>query len=246
MSRYFIRLSYQGSRYNGWQIQPHIGTITVQGMIEESLRTLLQEKVELTGCGRTDAGVHARDYFAHFDASNLDVVALMYKMNRMLPDDIAIHDIMPVHDTAHARFDAISRAYQYTLHTAKLPFEHESFYYTYDTPILAKLNEAAILLLDFHDFETFCKSKSDVKTTLCSISESFWVQDGHSFKYRITSDRFLRGMIRLVVGMCLNVSRGVVSMQEVRDALTSKKKLDMNWSVPPDGLMLCDIKYPYL
>jgi tRNA pseudouridine38-40 synthase len=227
-------------------VQPHIGTITVQGEIQKTLKTLLQEEVELTGCGRTDGGVHAKDFFAHFDALNLDTSALMYKMNRMLPDDIAIHDIIPVHDEAHARFDAISRTYQYALHTVKLPFEHESFYFTYDSPILAKLNEAASLLLEFKDFETFCKSKSDVNTTICNVRESFWVQDGPCFKFSITSDRFLRGMIRLVVGMCLNVSRGVVSMQEVREALTSKKKLDMNWSVPPYGLMLCDIKYPYL
>lgn len=246
MARYFIRLSYHGAAYNGWQIQPHIGTITVQGTIEKALKTLLQCEMSLTGCGRTDTGVHAKDYYAHFDGNIMDVELLKYKMNRILPDDIAIHDIISVHDDAHARFDAISRAYEYALHIRKSPFQHESFYYNYLSLDLTKLNEAAAILLEYQDFASFCKSKSDVQTTLCKIKESYWRRDGDNFVYRITADRFLRGMIRLVVGMCLNVARDAITIQEVKGALESKRKLDMNWSVPPDGLMLCDIRYPYL
>jgi tRNA pseudouridine38-40 synthase len=233
--------------YNGWQNQPHEGTATIQNEIEKSLSLLLRSPIGIIGCGRTDTGVHASNYFAHFDSEPLaDIGTLIHRLNRMLPDDIVIHDILPMSDTAHARFDAISRSYIYTLHTSKSPFAFNSFYYTYEKPDLLLLNQAAGLMTEFEDFTTFCKLNSDVRTMICKISESYWEQNGDQYVYRITADRFLRGMIRLIVGMCLNVSRGKLSPDEVREAIRNKQRTGQDWSVPASGLMLCDIRYPYL
>ena len=246
--RYFIQLSYCGTPYNGWQSKPHLGTITVQSEIENVMTTLLREPISLTGCGRTDTGVHARDYFAHFDISEelSDLSSVIFRINKMLPSDIAIHNIYKVSDSAHARFDAISRSYQYHLHTAKSPFLIHSHFYTYGSLDLKILNEAASIVLEYKDFTTFCKSNTDVKTMICLIEKSYWTKEGNTFVYHITSDRFLRGMIRLIVGMCLNVCRGKLTTDEVRYAIDNKIKTKHDWSVPAVGLFLCDIRYPYL
>jgi tRNA pseudouridine38-40 synthase len=244
LNRYFIRLSYCGTKYNGWQVQPHKGTATVQGTLENAMTLYLRTPISLVGCGRTDTGVHARDYIAHFEILDVpDLKSAVYRINKILPADIAVHDIFEVDLQAHARFDAISRSYHYDLHTEKSPFHPYSFYYVYEKPDLALLNEAAAIILQYSEFDTFCKMHSDVKTTKCRIEESFWIQDGAHYRYRITADRFLRGMIRLIVGMCLQVARGKVSLKEVHIALATKQKLDQDWSVPAEGLMLCDIKY---
>jgi len=242
--RYFIKLSYIGTAYNGWQKQPH--SKTVQQTLEETLYTFLRFPIELTGCGRTDTGVHARDYIAHFDAPHLlNISEIPYKANKILPLDIAIHDIYQVQKSAHARFDAISRSYEYKLHIEKNPFAHESYYYRYDVPSIEKLNEAAQILLEYHDFYTFCKENTDVKTTLCQISECFWTEkDGH-YLFKITADRFLRGMIRMIVGMCLDICRNHLLIEEVKTALSKKERLERHWSVPAEGLTLCDIQYDF-
>lgn len=247
MARYFIRLSYCGTAYNGWQNQPHAGTTTIQSVIENALFTFLRQKVEITGCGRTDKGVHARDYFAHFDLAPLDEIpTLIFRLNKLLPDDIAVHDIIQVTEDAHARFDATLRSYEYHLHTEKSPFDIHSFYYTYDTPNIEILNEVAELMLDHVDFTTFCKFHTDVKTMNCHITESRWEKIGNQYIYRIKADRFLRGMIRLIVGVCLQVSRGKLTIEEVKTAMSEKRRTGQDWSVPAEGLFLCDIKYPYL
>ena len=247
MARFFIRLSYCGTAYNGWQNQPHEGTITIQSVIENALNTLLRQKIDITGCGRTDKGVHAKDYFAHFDIESLDEIpTLIFRLNKLLPQDIAVHEIMKVDDNAHARFDAITRSYEYHLHTEKSPFDFHSFYYTYATPKIEKLNEVAGLMIDHIDFTTFCKFHTDVKTMNCLITESRWEQNGNRYIYRITADRFLRGMIRLIVGACLQVSRGKLTVEEVQIALSEKRRTGHDWSVPASGLLLCDIRYPYL
>lgn len=244
MARYFIRLSYCGTAYNGWQSQPHVGTTTVQGTVESVLSTLLQEQVNIVGCGRTDTGVHAKNYFAHVDIIKpMDGTNLVYRANKLLPEDIAIHEIIAVSDMAHARFDAISRSYEYHLHTAKSPFEPFSYYYYYDKPNLEKLNEAAQLLLEYVDFTTFCKLHSDVNTMYCKLTESQWIQEGDTYIYKVTSDRFLRGMIRLIVGMCLQVSRGKLTLEAVKHAMDHQNRLTQDWSVPAIGLVLCDIRY---
>lgn len=247
MARYFIRLSYCGTAYNGWQNQPHAGTTTIQSVIENALFTFLRQKVDITGCGRTDKGVHARDYFAHFDIAPLDEIpTLIFRLNKLLPIDIAVHDIIEVAEDAHARFDATSRSYEYHLRTEKSPFDIHSFYYTYDTPNIEILNEVAELMLDHVDFTTFCKFHTDVKTMNCHITESRWEKIGNQYIYRIKADRFLRGMIRLIVGVCLQVSRGKLTIEEVKTAMSEKRRTGQDWSVPAEGLFLCDIKYPYL
>jgi tRNA pseudouridine38-40 synthase len=240
-------LSYCGTAYNGWQNQPHAGTITVQSVIENALNTFLRQKIDITGCGRTDKGVHARDYYAHFDIDSLDEIpTLIFRLNKLLPQDIAIHEIIKVAEDAHARFDAISRSYEYHLHIEKSPFDIHSFYYTYDIPKIEILNDVAKLMLDHVDFTTFCKFHTDVKTMNCRITESRWEQIGNRYIYRVTADRFLRGMIRLIVGACLQVSRGKLSIEEVKIALAEKRRTGHDWSVPASGLFLCDIRYPYL
>mgnify|MGYP002400442411 FL=1 len=247
MARYFIRLSYCGTAYNGWQNQPHAGTTTIQSVIENALFTFLRQKVDITGCGRTDKGVHARDYIAHFDIAPLDEIpTLIFRLNKLLPIDIAVHDIIQVTEDAHARFDATSRSYEYHLHTEKSPFDIHSFYYTYDTPNIEILNEVAELMLDHVDFTTFCKFHTDVKTMNCHITESRWEKIGNQYIYRIKADRFLRGMIRLIVGVCLQVSRGKLTIEEVKTAMSEKRRTGQDWSVPAEGLFLCDIKYQYL
>ena len=246
--RYFIRLSYCGTAYNGWQNQPHAGTVTVQDVLEKAMSTYLRTTIQLTGCGRTDTGVHARDYYAHFDveAQITDVKLFVYRINKILPADIAVHDAFVVQDDAHTRFDAISRSYEYHLHTSKSPFLVHSMYYPYDINDFDLLNQAAALIIEYQDFTTFCKLHSDAKTMDCRITESTWIKNKNTYIYRITSDRFLRGMIRLIVGMCLNVSSGKLTIDEVREAMEARKRTGHDWSVPAVGLVLCDIKYPYL
>lgn len=244
LARYFIRLSYCGTAYNGWQNQPHEGTITIQSVIENALYTFLRQKIEITGCGRTDKGVHARDYYAHFDSDILEEIpTLIFRLNKLLPPDITIHDIFQVANDAHARFDAISRSYEYHLHTEKSPFAIHSFYYTYDTPKIEILNTVAELILQYDDFSTFCKFHTDTKTMICHITESQWEQFGNHYIYRIKADRFLRGMIRLIVGTCLQVARGKISIEEVKIAMTEKRRTGQDWSVPASGLFLSDIRY---
>lgn len=246
--RYFIRLSYCGTAYNGWQNQPHVGTVTVQDVLEKAMSTYLRTTIQLTGCGRTDTGVHARDYYAHFDVETqiTDTKLFVYRVNKILPADIAVHDAFVVQDDAHARFDAMSRSYEYHLHTSKSPFLVHSMYYPYDINDFDLLNQAAALISEYQDFTTFCKLHSDAKTMNCRITESYWIKNENTYIYRITSDRFLRGMIRLIVGMCLNVSSGKLTIDEVREAMEARKRTGHDWSVPAVGLVLCDIKYPFL
>lgn len=246
LARYFIRLSYCGTSYNGWQNQPHEGTVTIQSTIEIALGKLLGAKTDITGCGRTDTGVHARDYMAHFDTDQtIEAETVIYRLNKMLPQDISIHEVKRVADSAHARFDALSRSYEYHLHTAKSPFAVHSFYYTYDKPDIEVLNEAAAIIMEYRDFSTFCKLHTDAKTMICHVTESYWIKNDDQYIYRISADRFLRGMIRLIVGMCLNVARGKIRIEDVHQALKNKQRTGHDWSVPANGLILCDIRYPY-
>jgi tRNA pseudouridine38-40 synthase len=203
--------------------------------------------IDIVGCGRTDAGVHAKDYVAHFDfEGQIDTDLFEYKLNRIVPEDICIHEIASVATSAHARFDAISRSYQYKLHIRKDPFALHSFHYRYAEEIdIESLNLASSLLYEHNDFFPFCKANSDNKTNICSITRAHWTQDGHSFTFDISADRFLRGMIRLIVGMCLNVSRNRLTIGEVSEALANQTRLKEDWSVPAHGLVLLDIVYPY-
>lgn len=245
--RFFIDLSYCGTKFNGWQQQKNQkNSRCVQDVLESSIFTLTRHKHEIVGCGRTDAGVHARHYIAHLD-SELQLTDLKFikKLNQILPEDIAVHSIYRVPEDAHARFDAISRTYSYSLHWEKSPFPLLSFEYKIGKPDLDKLQAASNLLLPFEDFNTFCKSHSDVKTTKCHITAAAWYEvTPTNLIFRITADRFLRGMVRMIVGMCLDVSRGRLSAEQVIQCLENRERLPRHWSVPAIGLILEDICYP--
>lgn len=245
--RYFMRLSYKGTNFSGWQRQSNAHT--VQEEIEDAFELLFKRKVNIIGCGRTDSGVHARNYIAHFDLDNPLDFDLVFKLNHIVSQDITIHEIFPVSIQSHTRFDATKRTYDYYIKGEKDSFNAD-FAFAY--PMIHKLNvedlnRAASLLLKYDDFYTFCKSKTDVKTTICQIYESRWrwVSED-TLRFTISANRFLRGMVRLVVGMCINVSLGKMDIKEVENALSEKRRLERDWSVHAQGLTLSSIDYPYV
>lgn len=245
--RYFTTLAYRGTHYVGWQVQP--GQTSVQGTLEEAFGTILNQEIELTGCGRTDTGVHAKHYLAHLDIRGPLQENFLFRLNKFLPKDVAVFDLFPVHEEAHARFDAVSRSYEYHLVSQKDPFSTDLAFYHHLAQRLdfSLLQQAADLLLEFQEFYPFCKTNHDAKTLICDVQESRWEQrSAHHLVYNIRANRFLRGMVRLIVGMCLNVGLGKLKLQEVREALENQERLSQSWSVPPQGLYLKDIRYPYI
>lgn len=241
--RYFITLSYDGTAYHGWQIQPN--GISVQGELQRGLSLLLRSEVQLTGAGRTDAGVHARMMVAHFDTdSNIDCRQMAYKLNRLLPRDIVIQQIEQVGDDMHARFSATSRTYHYYVHTSKSPFlRHYSCMMPYQLDF-EKMNEAARILMEYEDFGAFCKSHTDVKTTLCKVMKAEWHQvSADAWYFEITANRFLRNMVRAVVGTLVEVGRGRLSIADFRRVIEGKCRSDAGESMPANALFLVDITY---
>ncbi len=244
-TRYFLYLRYLGTQYFGWQSQPN--AISIQEVIEEKLSMLLRVPISVVGCGRTDAGVHAYHYVLHFDAVSLSNIDLIYKLNSLLPPDIVVIKYASVKPDAHARFDATSRSYYYNIHTIKSPFGRgESYYYGWEAALdLQKFDRLNTLIKSTKDFESFCKTNSGNAHFLCDIKEVNWHSLGNGqYQFRITSNRFLRGMIRLLVGMYLNVHRGKLTFDQVKHAVENKSRLNPNWSVPGEGLFLDDIQYP--
>lgn len=244
--RYFLELAYNGTRYSGYQKQPN--QITVQSTLENTLQVLLQQPIEVVGCGRTDAGVHALQYFIHFDTLSALPKNFIYRLNRMLSRDILCYQVWKVPQNAHARFDAISRSYHYIVEIFQNPFRQETAYYCHYARQLDidKMQEAAQLLLSYEDFTTFCKSRTDTKTNICNLHESYWEVSGQQLVYHVRANRFLRGMIRLIVGMCLNVGKGKLELSQVREALEQQQLLKMALSVPATGLFLTDIRYDFI
>jgi tRNA pseudouridine38-40 synthase len=244
--RYFLHLAYCGTHFNGWQSQINIpGTRTVQGILETSLSVLTRQTISVTGCGRTDTGVHAADYYAHVD-SDVDLTnsSFLHKLNSYLPQDIAVYRIFEVDSEVHARFSAVSRSYTYYMHARKMPFAPYSYFYPYGQPDLNLLQKTADMLLAYQDFNSFCKTRSDVRTTNCRISHSSWEKTGDfTYEYHITADRFLRGMVRLIVGMCLQVARGKLDLDQAEAAVQNGIRTGQDWSVPPQGLFLSQVKY---
>ena len=241
--RYFVTLSYDGTRFHGWQIQPN--GISVQGELEHGLSLLLRTTVQVTGAGRTDAGVHARMMVAHFDFDgDVDCQQLAYKLNKLLPQDIAVQKIEPVAADLHARFSATSRTYYYYLHTTKDPFQRHyscELHYPLDFELM---NRAAAMLLDYEDFGAFCKSHADVKTTLCHVTEARWVQlSDYEWRFEITANRFLRNMVRAVLGTLIEVGRGRLSLDDFCRVVEGKRRSDAGESMPGNALFLVDIKY---
>ncbi|MCB0703768.1 MAG: tRNA pseudouridine(38-40) synthase TruA [Saprospiraceae bacterium] len=247
-ARYFAESAYLGKAYCGWQKQP--GQISVQSVIEGALQTILGQETEITGCGRTDSGVHAKQYFFHFDFPGSFPDGFLRRINKFLPPDIAIRRIIPVADDAHARFHATHRAYEYHLTMHKDPFSQETaYFYPYALrPDFKKLQEAATLLLDYQEFFPFCKTNTDVKTMECNLVRSEWKQSGdeQELVFHIAANRFLRGMVRLIVGMCVNVATSKLDLESVKIALDKQIRLEKSWSVPPEGLFLTDIRYPFI
>ena len=242
--RFFITLSYDGTRYHGWQVQPN--GPSVQEKLQWALSTILRQDIQVTGAGRTDAGVHARMMVAHFDVETMDyeLQDLTYKLNRLLPQDIAIQKMEPVSDEMHARFSATSRTYHYYIHTVKDPFLRAyscELHYPLDFQLM---NEAAAILMTYEDFGAFCKAHADVKTTLCHITTAQWHQTSpSSWYFEITANRFLRNMVRAVVGTLIDVGRGRLSLDDFRKVVEGKRRTEAGESMPANALFLEDIKY---
>lgn len=275
--RYFITLSYDGARYHGWQVQP--GAITVQEVLNKALTTLLRQPIEVTGAGRTDAGVNASMMVAHYDLSPLpistkgeecspghssnedtatqdkseaihvkpmteeELFQLRYRLNKLLPPDIAIHKIEHVSDDMHARFSATSRTYHYYVVTEKTPFE--PYAYRFPQPLdFDKMNEAAKVLFDYIDFTSFSKLHTDVKTNNCKIMEARWEQvSPNKWQFTIKADRFLRNMVRAIVGTLIDVGRGAITIQQFREIIEKKDRCSAGTSVPGNALFLCKVEY---
>ncbi|WP_298247613.1 tRNA pseudouridine(38-40) synthase TruA [uncultured Christiangramia sp.] len=241
--RYFLKLSYFGKAYHGWQIQPD--SISVQEVLEQNLSKVLPFSVAIVGAGRTDAGVHARQMFAHFDASEeLDGEDLAYKLNSMLPKDIAISEVFQVRKDAHARFDAVARSYEYHLLQYKDVFAYDqAWYFRYELD-LGKMNKAAEILKEYSDFQCFSKSRTDVHTYNCRIDEAKWAEKDGQIIFYITADRFLRNMVRAVVGTLLEIGQGKQPVEYMHEVIKSKDRGKAGTSVPAHGLYLTRIEYP--
>ncbi|MBR6440514.1 MAG: tRNA pseudouridine(38-40) synthase TruA [Bacteroidales bacterium] len=275
MGRYFIHLAYNGANYNGWQTQPELPT--VQQTLEEALSTLLRQPIAVVGCGRTDTGVHASDFYAHFDyggQESVDGGRLVFKLNNFLPPDIAIFCIFPVADNAHARFDATARTYQYHVSDRRLPFRQGQYCRIYFKPDLDKMNEAARLLMQYDDFTSFAKLHTQVKTNICHLSEAHWdyvpvksyelrvkseadvtkklithnseLITDYEWVFTIRSNRFLRNMVRSVTGTLLDVGRGKLSLEGLKEIIERKDRCAAGVSMPACGLFLTKVEYPNL
>ena len=290
MGRYFIHLAYNGANYNGWQTQLELPT--VQQTLEEALSTLLRQPIAVVGCGRTDTGVHASDFYAHFDAVmnyelgvkseadaekkliTLNSELLTFKLNNLLPPDIAIFGIFPVADNAHARFDATARTYQYHVSDRRLPFRQGQYCRIYFKPDLDRMNEAARLLMQYDDFTSFAKLHTQVKTNICHLSEAHWdyvpvnsyelrveseadatkklithnseLITDYEWVFTIRSNRFLRNMVRSVTGTLLDVGRGKLSLEGLKEIIERKDRCAAGVSMPACGLFLTKVEYPNL
>ncbi|KQC34360.1 pseudouridine synthase [Nonlabens sp. YIK11] len=241
--RYFIELAYDGTAYHGWQRQPQ--SISVQEVLEDGLLKMLRAKTYVTGAGRTDTGVHATQMFAHFDwECELDPIQLTYRLNRWFPKDISVFEIKKVTDKAHARFSATHRSYEYRFHLRPDPFKNRSRYILYRIPDIALMQKAADVLLDYTDFECFSRTNTDVKTYLCDISEARFEQNGFELIFHITANRFLRNMVRAVVGTLLEVGYGKLEVEDMHRILKSKDRGKAGASAPAQGLYLTRVRYP--
>ena len=243
--RYFIRLAYNGAPFHGWQIQPHDSS--VQQVLEQALGTVLRTPVAVTGAGRTDTGVNARTMYAHFDvdAPIAGTVGLCRSLNGLLGRDVAVYAVFPVADDAHARFDATSRTYKYFLHTAKSPFLYPLSWECHFDLDFDMMNEAAQHLLHYTDFTSFSKLHTDVKTNNCRVTHARWERVGEQWVFTITADRFLRNMVRAVVGTLVEVGRHRITIDEFCRIIEARDRCEAGNSMPGNALFLWDITYPF-
>lgn len=243
--RYFIEFAYNGKNYCGWQYQPDAPS--VQETLSKAMSLLLRAEIELTGAGRTDAGVHAKQMYAHFDFDgDINNSTLAQKLNSFLPQDIVVYDILPLHGDAHARFDASGRTYEYHIHTFKDAFINEASWYHFQPLDMDKMNDAAKILFEYNDFKCFSKTHTDVRTFNCVVTEAFWVKEGNKLVFTITADRFLRNMVRAIVGTLTNVGLGKLSVEDFRTIIEGRDRNKAGFSVPAHGLYLTKVVYPYI
>ena len=244
--RYFLRLSYLGTNYHGWQIQP--GSVSVQELLQDALSLILRTKIGVTGAGRTDTGVHAAVFYAHFDSihcpESIREMQLAFKVNRILPPDIAVHDILPVVIDAHARFSATSRTYQYHICTKKDPYR-AGISWLYERELdLKTMQEAAKRLFHHNDFASFARSNTQVKTTICNIEQASWTQKDHIITFAVKADRFLRNMVRAMVGTMIDVGLGKHTPDGFEQIMLARDRRKAGKSAPACGLHLTGIEYP--
>lgn len=244
--RYFIEIAYKGTDFHGWQKQPNASSI--QDEIQQAFTKIFGKDIEIVGAGRTDAGVHAKQIFAHFDCDKeFNEKELSYKLNSIVPQTIYIKQIFKVADKSHARFDATYRSYEYHIHLTHNPFlldtSWQLFHRKFD---VSKMNQAARVLLNHTNFKAFSKSRSDVKTYDCNISKVEWIQSGNNLTFYITANRFLRNMVRAIVGTLLEVGEGKLSTEEFEKIILSQNRSNAGLSVPAKGLFLTEVAYPFV
>ncbi|GAB2780856.1 tRNA pseudouridine(38-40) synthase TruA [Salinimicrobium soli] len=240
--RNFLELAYFGKAYHGWQRQPN--AVSVQEVVEQALQTLLQENLEITGAGRTDAGVHAKQLYAHFDTSKPLGKNFLFRVNALLPKDIALVSVREVTPEAHARFDAVSRSYEYHIVKEKDVFSIDTAYWVKKELRVDEMNRAAKILLEYKDFKCFSRSRTDVKTYNCSIEHAFWETTNSGLVFHIKADRFLRNMVRAIVGTMLEIGQGKMEAENMHEIIRSGNRSEAGASVPAHGLFLTRIEYP--
>ncbi len=246
LHRYFVRMGFMGSAYHGWQIQEKSDSI--QGETENAFSLLLREKIRLTGAGRTDTGVHAKEFYAHFDThtepGHIREMNLVYKLNRLLPQTIAIYSVIPVKPKAHARFDATDRTYQYFICTRKDPFYHDRAW-LFERPLdIDLMQKAADLLKGKDDFSSFARSNTQVKTNICTVNNAVWQKQEHILVFKINADRFLRNMVRSIVGTLVSAGLEKLTTDDFRSIIKARDRSRAGYSAPACGLYLTGVKYP--
>lgn len=242
--RYFIEFSYNGKNYFGYQIQPN--AVSVQEEMEKALSTLLREEIKITGAGRTDTGVHAKKIFAHFDTEKSLDQDLSRRLNSFLPPDIAVKRIFPVSDDFHARFDATYRTYEYYISLEKNPFTEDSAWQHWRRPLdIHPMNEACKILFEYEDFTSFAKLHTDNKTNLCKIYKAEWEQNGSELKFTVSANRFLRNMVRAIVGTLVEIGAGKLKPEDLRKVIENKNRNSAGTSAPAHGLYLVDVGYDF-
>ena len=244
--RYFLEIQYRGTAYSGWQVQPN--GITIQQKMDEALQTILRDDIHCIGCGRTDAGVHAAQFYLHFDTRAEFPDHFLLRMNAFLPNDIVVLRCMEVDEKAHARFDAVQRSYEYRLSSRKDVFDHGLYFYKPFYKLSPeKMQQAAEILVKYNDFASFCKSKAGSKTTIVNITEAKWIfTNDTDWIFYISADRFIRGMVRLIVGAMLQIGEGRMTLEEFENGIKEGRRFKMALSAPAHGLFLTGVKYPYI
>jgi len=242
--RYFLEIAYKGTAYHGWQVQEN--ALTVQAVLNQALETILRHPVETVGCGRTDTGVHASQHFVHLDTELELNERHLHSLNAILPDDIALKRYLPVAPEAHARFDATLRAYEYHIHSEKNPFRTDFSWLVKEPLDVAKMNEAAAFLLNHTDFSCFSKSNTQTFTNNCKIKSAYWEETEFGLVFRIAADRFLRNMVRAIVGTLVEIGQGKLLPSAICDIIESKNRSNAGVSVPACGLVLTEVHYSYI